>query len=729
MTVTLMDLRDQYADPPDRLQGGVVVLDDADTLLKHADIYQALISEPMITGVVCVAMGEVSQGSMVDGVVLTLPRQLRPDGEHQSAILWVGDTAGIEWAPQGAPRFADDRHDPLADLVAVLQVPDVFNRVLAAVGEMPGAVASPGIRLVLGPADPAALTDAGAAAARSLCGVDGGAASRSLAAAARQLDAEHDPDGPQLSPPVAAAARDAQRRLGHVRDLARALGSGWALFGTSRPTAAIGTQILRAGQTAENYRRGLVELLNRMDGHLEEGHPGVAEVMELGVPEPRAARGREIAAELRRLVDGSLNDGVALPVLAQELRVASAFSGPQGVGRQLEQARRLGIPAVEIPAFPRWPLSLVTLPLIALTCAAMVVLAGPGTDGLAMGALLGAVWSAAGWLLLARRPGRDGERGAGASAGASLPYWASAAAGAGLGLLVARSTDAARVPYPMPALAALAAFAVAVALLGWRAAARRWSMELPITGLNEAVATLDRITAEACVREWQPMRRRRAVAAMTAAVAGGIDAIRETLAATDGQIFPAPRHRPGDHAERMVRAVPQELFDVVRGDLVELCRASLEPVWAAAETARWSDGDDARQFQYLLDDYRAHVARHGLMSAYTNVGDLAPRDALMARAWASSPAARTTLRLSAQDEMTQLCDSRQLSYLRGAVPPRLIRFAPDRLARVLERSPADRQLGEDSQVMWTPESEYVGAVRLLPLRTESIRYGWDGAEQ
>jgi hypothetical protein len=76
--------------------------------------------------------------------------------------------------------------------------------------------------------------------------------------------------------------------------------------------------------------------------------------------------------------------------------------------------------------------------------------------------------------------------------------------------------------------------------------------------------------------------------------------------------------------------------------------------------------------------------------------------------------------------MTQLCDSRQLTYLSGAGVAGLVRFGPQRLVPVLRRDPTDQQIADDPEIVWTAGGDLVGAIRLLTLRPESIRYRWDG---
>ena len=720
MTVTVLDFRARAADRSSRVTRRVVVIDDAAALTTHAAAYVDLMSDPLVGSLVCVAVGDVGGANPLDGVALTVPNVLRT-----TTVLWVGDPRGVRWAPPGAPSHDDRPGDGLEGLIAALRVSDVFDEVTG--DELgPRFVASPAVRLTIGPADPADLAEAGAAAVHALC-VAETAASRELVDAVGRIDAEHDPGRPALSGPLAAAGEDARRRLRRVTDLVRELGEygGARMFAgrARRPSALVGTAIVRAGQAAENYRRVLGETLNRMDGHLLGGQPPVEQVMAVGVADPPAARHPEIAAGLHDLVDRRLRGRVALPLLAQELRTAAAFTRPQGVSRLFGRVRGLGGLSLEPPRFRWWPDGLALLPAILLSCAAMVAFTGAGRGGLGYAGGLATLWWAAGWFLLARRPGPDGERGFGRSAGpAAASHLLTGLAGIALGFGLAQSgIDLPQVPQPWALFAGLAVATVLLCALAWTRAVRRWRGRLPLAALQNAVGALDEVADEACRREWLPMRRRRAIAAAADAVAGGLEAMAGTLDSVGGQLFPAittARHRADGPAGPLARPGAQDLYAVVHADLAALCEEALRPVWASAAAGRQADdGDSAARLKHALDTYSADVAREGLMASPAATGEPDPREDL-AGVLAQSPAVGETLRIGPRDEMTQLCTGRQLSYLSGATEPSLVRFAPRQLKRVLGGGPRPP---EEGSVVWTEHGEYAGALRLVPLRPESVR--------
>jgi hypothetical protein len=729
--IVLLDLRESPGDQPVDLAGGVVVLDDAGSLVKHADIYMSLAGEEMVTAIICVAVGESTTDDPLDGAVLAVPPVLR-----YATVLWAGDSRGVDWAPDhSAPRPADGPPNALDGLIAALQVPEVFDRVIALTGDgaLTGFAASPGIRLVSVAAGAAELAETRAAAVRSLCLADQ-PPSPSLGAAVRQVDAVHDPQGAVLSGPVFTARTDAQRRLNQVTELARLLGTWRAVFGARRPTERLGDQVTSVGQAAERYRSYIVELLDRIDGHLIDGHleTNPPPVEELGVQQPREARGAEITAGLKHLVDTRLDEGTPPSVLAQELRLAAAASGPQGCSAALDKARKRGPLTLAMPSFRRWPLSLLTLPVVFLSCAVMALLLGPGVPGWLGGGLLAAGWFGAGWLLLSRRPGPQAELGfADAVLPSLLVYAGPGVLGVVAGAVATRSQPGLVSLSPLTAqilsLAVVLAGAAVVAL-SWRSAARQWAAELPVTELAHTLTELTQLAEGAIVGEWQPMRRRRVIAAAASEVAAGLDEVVRALEESGDRLFVAPHAGLAGASSQLTRPAPPELYGVVRGDLLDLCRSALAPVWPAAGGTRvTASGVFGQRLDRLLGQYGAHVRSHGLMTAPEFSLDPGPRDALTARIWSGSPETLTVLRTGADGDMTQLCRSGQLRYLRTAGEPSLIRFAPSQLRRVFDQDGTYQRLATDPEITWTGGGELVGAVRLLPLRPESVRQVLGGA--
>ncbi|MEU5261137.1 hypothetical protein [Amycolatopsis sp. NPDC021455] len=712
--VTVVDLRDNPAVRPDELAGGVVVLDAAASLVDHADRYLELVGDDMVTAVVCIAVGEAGTDRDPDGVVLTLPPAMR-----YATVLWVGDPRGVEWGPGSAHlRPVEEPGTALDRLVAVLRVPQLFDRVVAAVAELGAGVVNPGIRLVSGAAAQAELAATAAAAIRSLCEPDH-PPSLDLGLLVRQLDGTQDPDGALLHGPVSAAGTAASRSLDEVDRRARALGDPLAVLWSGGPDVPFGDLAARAGESAERYRRFLVELLNRMDGQLQVGRPPIEKVVELGVRAPDAARNGDVAENLRKVVDARLEEGVPLPALAHEVSFAAASSGPQGCAKELDEVRRRGPATLEPPPFPRWPLGPAVLPVIVLGCAALTLLCGPGWPGWAAGGALSAVWFTIALLLPRHSPGRAGP-------GVAVVHGAVALAGvAAAGFLPRPDLP----PLAVDSLVVLSLLLSAAAVVfGRRSAVRGWRKTLPTTHLRDELTGLTRLTEEAVRREWQPMRRRRATASVATEVAGGLAEIATVLSRPGTRLFGAADGRAEGLSPHQPHTAARDLYPVVRGDLVDLCRTALAPAWLAAESAvRVPTGEYAKRFELLLAEYDSQVGRQGLISGARLSSDPAQRSRLIARAWAEAPGTLTALMTRAGEDMVQLCRRGQLGYLRTGGEPGLIRFAPAHLRRVLAGDGVHQRIAADPEIEWSDSGELVGALRLLPLRPESVSRPSGGA--
>jgi hypothetical protein len=710
--VTLLDLRGEAAGTPAGIAGRVVVLDDADALVEHAETYLSLVGGDMVTAVVCVAVGEASTDNPLDGVILKVPPALR-----HASVLWAGDRRGVDWAPDSARLRPAAAGDALDGLISALLVPELFDRVVTVSDELAGPAANPGIRLVSHAVDPEELAAAGAAGVRALCAEDQ-SPSHDLAAKIRRLDDTRDSGGAVLSGAVAKAGADAKHRLDHVEALARSLTSARALVEPGR-AAELTKQVAWASKATENYRRHLAELVNRIDGQLQVGNPPVESVVELGVRTPPEARRHEIAEGLRQAIETRLDEGASLPALAQEARFASENSRPQGCAATVEEFERRGPLGLVLPPVRRWPLPSAVFPLVFAGCALLAAVRA-GWPGLLASALLAVVWIAAGAIVVSRRPGQE--------PGSVVvgTYAVIALLGVGTGALLSRALADRLTAPPMTADIATVLIVlgtVAAIVLGWRSTTRRWCAELPIGALRQSLDELTRLTERVVVTEWLPMRRHQAIAAAAAEVSRGLEELAETLANTEKSLVSAAGKDPGAR----LRPVPTELYEVVHGDLADLCRTALAPAWPAAESSlRTPPGGYSQRLECLLDEYRTHLEAAGLLSTPSFNHAPAPRDALMARMWAESPAALEALRTRIDGEMTQLCRSGQLGYLSTAAEPALVRFAPAQLRQVLEHDVAHHRLAMDPGVEWSA-GELVGALRLLPLRPESVRQVLGGA--
>jgi hypothetical protein len=345
--------------------------------------------------------------------------------------------------------------------------------------------------------------------------------------------------------------------------------------------------------------------------------------------------------------------------------------------------------------------------------------------------VLAVLWFLSGWVLLGRRPDAEDEAGLGATVvPALLTYGLAGLSGTAVGvvarLLLGGQFGAPPVVGQLVAILAVL-LTVTAGVVSWRSAAQSWRDGLRVNELRAAVDDLTRLAEETTKREWLPMRHRQVVSAAAAEVAGGLEEIAATLEEAGNRLFAASR--PSAATAGMARPVPHELYAVVRGDLLDVCRTALDPAWPAAEAAlRTAQGVYARRLDRLLGEYGVDVRQHGLLAANRFSRSHGPRDDLTALVWSQSPAALAALRTDVDGDMTQLCRSGQLGYLSKTAEPGLVRFGPAQLRRVLEQDGLRNELLSDLGIVWSDGGEYVGALRLVPLRPESVRQVLGGVQ-
>lgn len=724
-----LNLRGWAGGEPPAMVGRVIVLDDAASLLDHWDVYLSLMGDRQVTGVICLAVGESvtsEQNGARDPVVLRIPGVL-PNGG--GVVLWIGDEHGVRWgSARDQPRPLDsDRRDSLDQLLRALQVPEIFDAVRHQVRELPGRVASPGFVLFSRATSPDEVAEARAAALRELTTAW---PEQSLPDDLRESIARLGVNPSQQAGAVLTAPVDPKNmneRIDCADELVRALGSPRLLIGSDHPRQSLAAAVTDAGQAAEQYRNTLDELLNRVDGHLRRGDTAVARVVEMGVQRPFPLSPPAVAEELRAAVHQRLSQEPSLPALGTQLRREATARQPQGCPNELEQLRLIGPLQRKLPASRRWPIPVTVAPLVALTCA-VVAFAAPG-DLLAwvLGAVFAFAWALPGWLLLARWPRPQGERGLdGAALPAFVAYFLVGLLGTAGGLAATRVVD----PFSPSAqtrgvlIAVAAVVVVATVALSWRAAVKRLADALALPALRAAVQQMSDLAHDVVRREWQPSERNRVVARALNEAADGLLEISQALQHTDTRQQPHPT--PPDDSEILPggipRALPAELLAVVREDLTALSESALAPAWQAAGMGRRAEaGTYARRTERLLAEYDAHIQRAGLMSRPAFESDSGLRSQLLASMWAEAPVAREAVRIRGADDMVQLCNGRQLDDLSSYDEPSMVRFAPEPVRSILEPDHAHRGDGPQGlHVVWITNAELAGALRLLPLRSAAI---------
>ena len=351
--VLVLDLRDvPSGDPSDQVREmlngyrhrdarRVLILDDAVAAVDNYAVYAAVRASRLVHRVLCVLVGE-PVGREHGQALRTTP--VFDTGD--SAVLWVGDTDGIEWrvaldavaAPTGRsdlPGPADVDRPPdqgLAELIAVLRTPDVFDEVIKAMDRVPTRTASPGYRTAETAVDQIALINAETAALTRLAGPDLSAGDvPDLAADTVDFDeADPDPDtGPDTNPDP-----DTDLDTGADPDTGAVAAAVQVLLGRADGRAVGTPRPLRPGSPMDALYRACRDRITELDAAtVQLARPGRLLQYGPGVPDGHAAAVAAVAA------GGALVD--FRDAVAAELAATAGRTGLSPTAR--ERLRRQGL--------------------------------------------------------------------------------------------------------------------------------------------------------------------------------------------------------------------------------------------------------------------------------------------------------------------------------------------------------------------------------------------------
>jgi hypothetical protein len=695
----------------------VLVLDDAARLEEHGDAYESLLTSRRVETALCLAVGPLGAAEK-EPPTLRRPFVLQPP---QTATLWVGDLRGIGWSmgdryattvsgggqgpgvPGTAPEAGPDSPwaqagadlPSLGGLLQALRIPEVFDRARDLTGGMPDAVASVGLRAILGGIDTAVLHQACVRAVDRLTGhpANGGGGGNPPDVDAEALQVllgsrtETNPPPGQVLLPSGALERSYQQvaeRIAGVRRQFRWVGRGWrgvvaaGRAGPRLPGAAAGV-----GSALASYRELVLRTVEQGCSRTGLDQTRLADLEQAGVrfsavPVDAAS----VTTALRQVVlDGGVERSYPLDVLTARLRDLAHRVAPQGGAEYLEAAgeacpvelaQRLSNPS----AFPP----------LAAERAALVRLLGWGLAGTA----------AAGGLA------------------------------AGLG-----------VPLPV-LLVLLAAGAGAVAAAPrwlWSRLVRRWVHRTGVPAAARAADGLRAVLARVAAQEWLLARARRDASntarALAAALAVSAVVLRDHAELTDPNRGPdswfaasgAGGGPSGPVGVEWAYAAHSDsgtakLVEVIRADLVDALTAALDPCWDQLSRGGLEDDIAAgvrRRLSGLLAEYRRHLGQFGPHLAPPFALEQGGRERADLDFWGSSAAVAELLRSTAADSrLVQLCAPEQLGDL--DVEPgnaRLVRFAP--LLGTPSHSP---------DAIWTDGGQLAGVLRLVPLRRGVVDPVW-----
>jgi hypothetical protein len=662
-------------DQPEARAERFLVLDRADLLLEHQEIYERVLSYGSHGSVrlLCLAFGLPREaagepggpppGAMAGAAapagpwMLRRPALLRPPNV---AVVWVGDLrAGRARRLPGTEPLDSSGPDgagALRPLVDLLRGHELFDEVLRAVGAGSDGVVVPALRML--------ELDLGGEAKdrayrRALIALAGDRDERQATAdhAASRVQGLPEPLPGLVDPARAASAWGWQLPGGRADQAYRRCDQGLgdaevAYFAVRRWTGLLGLgpagrasavpdHLAEAAAGLKAYRELAVRALWDSDGG-----PGLSperreRLARLGIALPAAElSGEQVGDGLWEHLLHLLEGRVALRSAAALLTRLAARLAPGGSAAGLAALEERCQAGLEDDISSAAPFS--------LRGAAPAQLAGAFTAaalaallprwGLVAGLLVAVVQGGLTLLAGVRRPNRtaDGERDGGASTGA-LALTIAGAAGAAAGALLAATTT---VP-PWGGLLALAAglvLAVGLALRRWTAAVDLWWAHTRAAEARQALLGVESVLAGAVRDKWFAANARlhgsdssRAAAGLLRRLADVAERVASEVApaadqpildreggfgwgATSNGGAPAGGHATPVWLERAAGEAGPELVGTLVGDLADAAVTTLAACWGVVA----SSPGDARlvpveeRFEALLGVSRQVLVRHGI---------------------------------------------------------------------------------------------------------------------
>ncbi|MFF8386009.1 hypothetical protein [Streptomyces kanasensis] len=469
-----------------------LVVDDAARLVAHQLLYERLQAHGPAR-IVCLAVGSPRER------VLSRPLTLRPPA------------AGVLWLPD--PHTGDDP-DGLRPLVDLLAQRDVFDAVLASLGDVVHNVAVPSVRVVEHDLTEEARTRAWQEALAALTGQDAPGGAVPGDAVPPDLALLLDDSLPEAvaghrwlepSRPAAARRRACDDALEDAHAGHRLARGPAGLFAARTRRADLPARLAALGRALEAYRDTVAGAFADADG-VRLTADQRARLLERGIvlPDlPAASRARVVPA-LRELTERLLDRRLPLRSTAARLAALADRSAPAGSAARLARLDEVCDPAylrhLAAPPPFRAGGTPVAVALLALVPALVAGLwAGPGWF---LGPVAGLAAAALGLLMRRHRPNRspDGHLDGPVTtqvAARLLGGLAGGAAGAVAGAALALP------PWAGAAAAVLALTGVlALSLRDWTASVDAWWRATDAAYAARVLTGVDRLLAETAVHDW-----------------------------------------------------------------------------------------------------------------------------------------------------------------------------------------------------------------------------------
>ncbi|MCM1974660.1 hypothetical protein [Streptomyces sp. G1] len=759
----------------------VLVIDSVDTLPAHHAAYERLCSNPLVGNLLCLAVGELPGP---DERVLSVPAQLRPP---VAATLWIGDVRGIGWRPGQAGSLSLTDTDIAADdlaglepLIELLRVAEVFDEAMATLSDLPGAVASPALRLLVHEVPEQDLIRAQLHALDACVSPPDELRSGPAPGGALDVltgDVQPEDLSVEECLPEGSVLRQAHWRtaeaLGRLNDRLDVL-AGWrGLLRAGDPADDVVQSAREAGYALADYRDAIEQTFEWADGRAGLDADGRDHLAQMGVQLPLVpgTRPEEVGEELRRQVVQRLRRRRPLPEIVSWLRDFAGRAAPTGSAAQLDRLHRICPDELLDSLSEPPPPAIGTDPVPpALWAATAALLAGLSPLGV-WGVLVVLVLLGLGAVRTAGAPRRIPP----ATAGALAVAWLVGGA-AGVGLRITAGPPV-WTGAPLLVLALLATALSARSL--WVAAVRQWRSDACLAEAAEAVERLGDVLDQGVLQHWLLADARAGASDQAKALAHLVQSVCDTLAEFAEQL--GRRARPTwDSAQRgsgrtgpsggrggstfaveYVGQAGEALRTTLAGDITDLVAEVLAPYWevvlrdpsSAAALPVVSRTDE------LMNEYQRQPVQ---------MGTTPPPPFASASADRPDPATLVGVDLrrivdvllpDSRNEALQLCSPDQLRMLdRAPGAARSFGFVPHAMQgafwkAVVSSSGADKGTGGRGdggseapgsprwaargsspdgagmpEIVWTASGRFAGLLRLVPLSTGAVRPVWPGPD-
>ncbi|MFB7240897.1 hypothetical protein ACFCYX_00310 [Streptomyces populi] len=752
----------------------VLVIDTVGSLLQHHAAYERLCSNALVSTLLCLAVGQLPGP---DGRVLDLPSQLRPP---MAATLWVGDVRGIGWRPgQGRSLsltdadIAADDITGLEPLIDLLKVAEVFDETVSTLGELPSAVASPALRLLVHEVPDEDLIRTELQAVNECVSLPDDLRTGSAPGGVLDVLAGYAaPDDLALEDclPEDSLLRQAHwrcvERLAEADDRLTRM-TGWrGLLAPPAHLAALGESVREAGHALADYRDVIEQTFEWADGRAGLDADGRDHLTHMGIrlPHVQGTRPEEIGAELRERVTTRLRRRRPLPEIVSWLRDFAERSVPAGSAAQLDRLRRVCPDTLLDTLVDPPPPSLGVRIVRAGAWSAVAALAAAAGPLGIWGALLVLALLAAGAVRTAGSPAAVPRVTAGALAGIWLT-------GSAAGLALRSAGVPAWADVPLLVLALLATALAAGAL--WAAALGRWRTDSGLAEAAEAGERLGEVLDRGVLRHWLLADARAGASDQARALAHLVQAVCTTLTEFAGQLgrrarpawedgpprtggtSPAGGRGGRTQAVEYVGQAGLALQTTLAGDMADLVAEVLAPYWEVVlrDPSSAAGLPVAARTDELMRVFQQHLAQVGTTPTPPFASASAGRPDPATLVGVDLRRIVDVLRRDGRDDALQLCSPDQLRVLDrapgssqgfGFVPHAMQGAFWKALADVsgsgkvpgdrprpagavpgdgwtVDRSPDPAALPD---IVWTASGRFAGLLRLVPLSTGAVRTVW-----